>query len=109
MSKSGQNSGRGRCFVFFLCFARFAKVGIALGSFGVEPFGSSRWFSAWLAQACWCANLQQNRRHHPTHLPWGHRTTVAFPWLTLVVNMKGRKETSVNMLSFRTFALKTFT
>src|SRR6266581_5545210 len=45
-----------------------------------KAFGPSGRFSAWLARACRCAKLQQNRRHHATHLLWCHRTIRTLPW-----------------------------
>ncbi len=45
-----------------------------------KAFGASGRFSAWLARACWCAKLQQNGRHHPTHLLWRDGTLAALPW-----------------------------
>src|SRR5438034_5270503 len=45
-----------------------------------KPLGPSRRFSTRLAPMRRCAKLQQNRRHHPTHLLWGHRTILALPW-----------------------------
>src|SRR6266566_1286246 len=45
-----------------------------------KPFGPSGRFTAWLARACRCTNLQQNRWHHATHLLWGHRTISTLPW-----------------------------
>src|SRR5947209_4719821 len=44
-----------------------------------KAFGSSRRFSAWLARTSWGAKLQQNRRHHATHLLWRHGTIAALP------------------------------
>src|SRR5712692_2852110 len=58
---------------------RLAHHGIARRRLGSKPFGPSGRFSTWLARACWCANLQQNRRHHSTHLLWGHRTIGRLP------------------------------
>src|SRR2546422_21787 len=37
-------------------------------------------FSTWLARSSRCAHLQQNRRHHSTHLLWGHGTIGGLPW-----------------------------
>src|SRR5438128_411348 len=44
-----------------------------------KAFGPSRRFSAWLARTSWCANLQQNHRHHPTYLLGSHRTIRRLP------------------------------
>src|SRR6266487_2023667 len=61
-------------------FERLAHHWEARSRRGSKPFGSSGRFSAWLARACRCANLQQNRGHHATHLLWRHRTIRTLPW-----------------------------
>src|SRR5271157_1315804 len=61
-------------------FGRLTHHRIARSRLWSEPFGPSGRFSAWLARACRCANLQQNRWHHATHLLWRHRTISTLPW-----------------------------
>jgi hypothetical protein len=61
-------------------FERLTHHWEARSGLGSKPFGPSRRFSAWLARTGRCANLQQNRRHHATHLLWGHRTSSTLPW-----------------------------
>src|SRR6266702_710059 len=61
-------------------FERLTHHWKARSGLGSKPFGPSGRFSAWLARACRCANLQQNRRHHATHLLWCHRTIRTLPW-----------------------------
>src|SRR5713101_7827798 len=61
-------------------FERLAHHREAWSRLGSKAFGPSRRFSAWLARTSWCANLQQNYRHHPTHLLGGQRTISRLPW-----------------------------
>src|SRR6266566_5880712 len=61
-------------------FERLAHHREARSRLRSKPFGPSGRFSAWLARACRCTNLQQNRRHHPTHLLGSHRTIGRLPW-----------------------------
>src|SRR5712692_7292546 len=61
-------------------FERLAHHREAWSRLGSKAFGPSRRFSAWLARTSWCANLQQNHRHHPTHLLGGQRTISRLPW-----------------------------
>ncbi len=60
-------------------FGRLPHHRKARSGLGSKAFGPSGRFSARLARACRCANLQQNRRHHSTHLLWGHRTIGRLP------------------------------
>src|SRR2546428_14008361 len=60
-------------------FERLAHHREAWSRLGSKAFGPSRRFSAWLARTSWCANLQQNHRHHPTYLLGSHRTIRRLP------------------------------
>ncbi len=76
---SSTNSGCRDLFARFLLGTRFVNDRVAHRRFGMEAFGTSWRFSAWLARTDGCAKLRQKRGHDPTGLPWSQRTAFGFP------------------------------
>src|SRR5712692_7439705 len=78
-STSRANSGRRRRFALFLLFARFTNDGMTHRRLGMEAFGASGRFTAWLWWSRRSTQLRQKGWHGSTSLGQGQNRVARFP------------------------------
>ncbi len=78
-STGRRNSDRSSRFPLFCLFTCFANNRMTRRGLGMEAFGTSRRFSAWLRRSCWSAQLRQKARHGPANLRQGQDRAARLP------------------------------